>query len=141
MSRFVWFQQRLHEDCYNNMDYPGPRVLIDIEKIEMVTPVAKDQILFNGRPVGGGSLIKFQNNPKELYVTSEIDEIYSILVENGVTKRQGEDREFEAALREAQKKLQLYCEQHSGEYVGGMEYQSLMDRIDRLLGKQGDEDA
>ena len=33
----------------------------------------------------------------------------------------------------AQAKLQFYREQHSGEYVGGVEFHSLMQQIDEVL--------
>ncbi len=36
-------------------------------------------------------------------------------------------------LKEAKKKLQLYRAQHSGEYIGGMEYTMLMQLIDEVL--------
>lgn len=37
------------------------------------------------------------------------------------------------ALRAAKKKLQLYRAQHSGEYIGGMEFSALMQVIDEAL--------
>lgn len=43
--------------------------------------------------------------------------------------------ELEAVLSAAKKKLELYRAQHSGEYVGGVEYTELMARIDAALSK------
>jgi hypothetical protein len=40
---------------------------------------------------------------------------------------------LEQALREAREKLKLYRAEHSGVYVGGVEYTELMSRIDALL--------
>ena len=42
-------------------------------------------------------------------------------------------RELQAVLRAARDKLVRYREQHSGEYVGGMEYTALIKRIDAVL--------
>ena len=39
------------------------------------------------------------------------------------------------ALMQAREKLALYRQQHSGEYVGGMEYSSLLKLIDEAIGK------
>lgn len=41
--------------------------------------------------------------------------------------------EMEVALQCARKKLELYRAQHSGEYVGGVEYTHLMRVIDEAL--------
>lgn len=38
-----------------------------------------------------------------------------------------------AALRAAKQKLELYRAQHSGEYIGGMEYTALIALIDEAL--------
>jgi len=39
------------------------------------------------------------------------------------------------ALGYAREKLKLYREQHSGEYVGGIEYEALMRMIDSALNR------
>lgn len=43
--------------------------------------------------------------------------------------------ELEAVLSAAKAKLELYRAQHSGEYVGGVEFTELMARIDAALSK------
>jgi len=49
-------------------------------------------------------------------------------------------RELEEVLSRAKEKLQIYRENHSGEYVGGTEYQYLIKLINRALGiKDGNE--
>src|SRR5690606_4937087 len=40
-----------------------------------------------------------------------------------------------AALAAAKTKLKLYRAQHSGEYIGGMEYGMLLDMINEVLGE------
>lgn len=42
-------------------------------------------------------------------------------------------KEMEDLLRLASEKLKLYRDQHSGEYIGGMEYQALQDKIKEAL--------
>ena len=39
-----------------------------------------------------------------------------------------------AMLRNAREKLLLYRKAHSGEYIGGVEFQTLMNSIDAVLG-------
>lgn len=41
--------------------------------------------------------------------------------------------EARAALQAAKQKLQVYRAQHSGEYIGGMEYEALIRMIDEAL--------
>lgn len=41
--------------------------------------------------------------------------------------------QLRTALGYAYEKLQLYRAQHSGEYIGGIEYTALMAMIDRAL--------
>jgi hypothetical protein len=43
--------------------------------------------------------------------------------------------ELEAVLTQARAKLEKYREQHSGEYVGGVEYSVLIRRIDAAVAK------
>jgi hypothetical protein len=43
---------------------------------------------------------------------------------------------LKAVLLAAREKLTLYRAQHSGEYIGGVEYVMLMDMIDRALGSK-----
>lgn len=41
--------------------------------------------------------------------------------------------ELYALLQECKHKLQLYRDQHSGEYIGGVEFTQLRRRIDKAL--------
>lgn len=41
--------------------------------------------------------------------------------------------ELYALLQECKHKLQLYRDQHSGEYIGGVEFTALRRRIDKAL--------
>jgi len=43
------------------------------------------------------------------------------------------NKDLRAALEAAQIKLQKYRREHSGEYVGGMQYTDLMEMIDKAL--------
>lgn len=44
-----------------------------------------------------------------------------------------ENMQLRELLRLARAKLELYCAGHSGEYIGGMEYNELIRRIDAAL--------
>jgi len=43
---------------------------------------------------------------------------------------------LEGTLRKAREKLALYRAQHSGNYIGGLEYNALIRRIDEALDKE-----
>ena len=45
---------------------------------------------------------------------------------------EAENKELRDALGSSKKKLELYRNQHSGEYIGGMEYTALIKCIDKL---------
>lgn len=46
----------------------------------------------------------------------------------------GRSAKRKVALIAAREKLELYRAQHSGEYIGGMEYRSLLMTIDEAIG-------
>jgi hypothetical protein len=59
------------------------------------------------------------------------------ITENGdvaVKNKPVMDESMRQVLIDCKEKLRLYRAQHSGEYVGGVEYMELMRRIDAALG-------
>lgn len=53
--------------------------------------------------------------------------------EERARKAERRSKQMYNSLFAAKRKLELYREQHSGEYVGGMEYTALMKEIDIAL--------